>query len=244
MNPTEEIRINRYLSMSGYCSRRQADDLLSKGQVTINGTIAGVGDRVPEGAVVLVNGEPVQPSEEMVYILLNKPLYITCTSDPNDKNNVIDFIRYPQRIFHVGRLDQMSTGLLLLTNDGELTYHLTKTAEAHEKEYRVMVNRDITEDFIEKMRSGVDIGDAVTLPCKVIQREERVFTIVLTQGLNRQIRRMCEALEYKVAKLKRVRIENLLLGSLPLGQWRHLHPHEITELKRRLHRNDGVTKKQ
>ena len=231
-NP-DGIRLNRYLSTCGFCSRRKADEYVELGQVAIDGKIAQVGDRVHPGQVVTVNGKPVTLEEEKIYILLHKPLYITSTAEKSDPNNVIDFVGFPKRIYPVGRLDQMSTGLLLLTNDGDLTYRLLRTAGGHEKEYIVTVTTNITDEFLRGMQTGVQLPDGpMTIPCKVEKQTDRRFSVTLTQGLNRQIRRMCEVLGYTVATLKRVRIQNLRLDGLEAGKWRHLTEKERVELLR------------
>ena len=229
-NKKEGIRLNRYISLSGFCSRRKADEHIENGEVTIDGERAEVGARVQSGQQVLINEIPLTPETEKIYIALHKPLYITCTADKDDPDNVIDYLSYPKKIFPIGRLDKMSTGLLLLTNDGDLTYHLLRTSGFHEKEYIVTVNKAITEDFLQKMQSGVRLSDAVTLPCRIQKIDERTCSITLTQGLNRQIRRMCEACGYRVKTLERIRIENIHLGDLEKGKWRHLSEEEKTTL--------------
>ena len=228
------IRINKYLGICGYCSRRKADVLIDAGQVTIDGKTAVPGDQVQTGQLVCVNDIPLFPENEKIYILFHKPLYITCTADENDPENVIQYLNFPKRIYPVGRLDRMSKGLLLLTNDGDVSYRLLRTAEGHEKEYFVEVSKPISDDFLKKMRNGVQILDTVTLPCKVEKQGEKTFSIILTQGLNRQIRRMCDACGNTVKKLTRVRIMNLHLDDLPEGKWRYLSQNEITNLRTKL----------
>lgn len=227
----ESIRINKYLGMSGYCSRRKADEIIAAGQVTIDGKLAVAGSQVYAGQLVCVNGVPVFPENEKIYILFHKPLYVTCTADEKDPENVIKYLDFPKRIYPVGRLDRMSKGLLLLTNDGDVAYRLLRTAEGHEKEYIVEVSKPVTEDFFEKMRTGVQILDTVTLPCTIKMQNDHCFSIILTQGLNRQIRRMCEACGNRVKKLTRIRIMNLHLDTLPEGKWRHLSPKEVIQLR-------------
>jgi 23S rRNA pseudouridine2604 synthase len=226
------IRINKYLSEMGFCSRRAADQLIEDRRVTINGQVPEMGTRVMPGDVVKVNGKEITASHEKpVYIALHKPIGIVCTTDTRrEKNNIIDFIKYPKRIFPIGRLDKPSEGLILLTSDGDIVNKILRAHNAHEKEYVVSVDKPITKDFLRKMGSGVEILDTVTRPCKVFRHDQYTFTIVLTQGLNRQIRRMCEALGYHVSRLKRVRIMNITLDT-PVGQWRHLTEKELSDIK-------------
>ena len=217
----------------GFCSRRAADQLIEEGRVTINGKVPEMGTRVQPGDVVKVNGRAItSTNEKPVYIALNKPIGIVCTTDTRrEKNNIIEFINYPQRIFPIGRLDKPSEGLILLTSDGDIVNKILRAHNAHEKEYVVSVDKPITKEFLRKMSSGVEILDTVTKPCKVFRQDQYTFTIVLTQGLNRQIRRMCEALGYHVSRLKRVRIMNITLD-MPIGQWRHLTDKELSTIKR------------
>lgn len=231
---SEAIRINKYLSESGVCSRREADRLIESGKVRINNEVATVGSKVLQGDVVYVNQKKVTICEELELIAFNKPVGIECTSDKSDDKNIIDYIGYNKRIYPVGRLDQASEGLILLTNDGHMTNELLRAANYHEKEYVVKVNKKITDDFITKMSSGVAILDTVTRKCKVTKISDYTFKIILTQGLNRQIRRMCEALGYKVIKLKRIRIMNIELGDLKIGQYRKLTKKEIDILYKNL----------
>jgi len=228
----ETTSLNKWISSKGYCSRREADVLIEKGKVTINGVVAQKGNRVAEGDEVLVSGKSLQAAPKLVYLLLNKPVGIVCTSDAREKDNIIDFVNYPERVFHVGRLDKQSQGLILLTNDGDIVNGILRAKYEHEKEYVVKVNRPISRDFVRKMSQGVPILDTVTNKCFVEQDSKYQFRIILTQGLNRQIRRMCEYLGYKVTYLKRVRIMNLQLGNLRAGEWRHLDKRELKELKR------------
>lgn len=223
-------RINKYISSSGFCSRRKADEYVEAGLVTIDGVTAVSGSQVLPGQVVLVNGKPVLPTDDHIYLAFHKPLGITCTTDKRDKDNIIDYINYPQRIFPIGRLDKNSTGLILLTNDGDIVNRLLRAEGRHDKEYVVTVDRPVDEDFRHKMENGVPILDTVTLPCKVKITGKSTFHIILNQGLNRQIRRMCEYLGYRVIRLKRIRILNISLGSLPCGQYRELTPKERRDL--------------
>ncbi len=231
---SENKRLNKFIADSGYCSRREADRLISEGRVLIDGRVGVLGDRVLPGMQVLVDHHPLSGQGEKVYLLLNKPVGIVCTADPREPMNVVDYLSYPIRIFPVGRLDKDSEGLLLLTSDGEIVNRLLRAAGGHEKEYEVTVDRPVTPDFIRGMSAGVPILGTVTLPCKIRRTGERSFTIVIVQGLNRQIRRMCEHFGYNVRSLKRVRIMNLRLGSLRPGQWRELTDDELNELLRRL----------
>jgi len=231
LSADEGIRINRYIASSGFCSRRKADEYVAAGAVTIDGETAVAGTRVLEGQVVRVDGKPLFPDEDYVYIALHKPLGITCTTDRRDADNVIDYIHFDKRIYPIGRLDKSSTGLLLLTNDGNIVNKILRAEGHHEKEYAVEVDKPITQDFISSMQGGVPILDRVTMPCKIIQTGSHTFRIILMQGLNRQIRRMCEYHEYHVRKLKRTRILNIDIGVLPLGDWRYLTFKEIRDLK-------------
>lgn len=234
MNEQQGIRINKYISESGFCSRREADRLLEAKEVMINNRCATLGDRVMPGDRVYVNHKLISKEEELVYIALNKPVGITCTTDTSIKGNIIDYINYPKRIFHIGRLDKDSQGLILLTNHGDIVNKILRAGNNHEKEYIVTVDKPITKEFIESMSRGVAILDTVTKPCTVKREDKYVFRIILTQGLNRQIRRMCQALGYNVTKLKRIRIMNINLGSLPLGKWRYLSSKELHELNKLL----------
>lgn len=229
-----DIRLNKFLSDSGVCSRREADKLIEQGKVSVNGIKAVMGQRVSGSDEVICNGKKISFDEEMVLLLLNKPEGIECTTDRNNKDNVIDFIKYPKKIFYVGRLDKNSCGLLLLTNDGDLANKIAKSVNGHEKEYIVKVNKKITTDFIKKMSNGVEILDTVTKKCTVTKIDDYTFKIILTQGLNRQIRRMCEALSYKVIFLQRIRIMNLKLDNLKLGRYRNATGNEVAQLLRML----------
>lgn len=224
------MRINKYLSEAGIVSRRGADRWVEEGKVTINGELATVGSQVEVGDVVCVDGKEVKKEEQLVYIVLNKPVGITSTTEQHIKGNVVDFINHPLRIFHIGRLDKDSEGLLLLTNDGDIVNKILRAENHHEKEYIVQVDHSITDEFIQKMGAGVDILDTTTLPCHVEKISDKVFKIILEQGLNRQIRRMCSALGYSVKRLQRIRIMNIKLGNLKVGQWRDLTDKESAEL--------------
>lgn len=237
-----DIRLNKVISDSGLCSRREADNFIETGRVTVNGKQAEVGMRIKPADVVRVDGHIVKQQEEAVYIALNKPVGITCTTDQTDPDNIIDFVNYPNRIFNIGRLDKDSEGLILLTNDGGIVNKILRASNNHEKEYEVMVNKPITDEFITKMAAGVPILGTMTKKCKVEKEADNRFRITLTQGLNRQIRRMCEALGYDVVKLKRVRIMNISIAKLPLGQWRFLTEKELSELMELVKDSDDTPK--
>lgn len=224
------MRINRYLASSGLASRRGAEALILEGRVKINGRVAKLQDVVEEGDKVTLDERPVELEEEVVTLAYNKPVGIECTSDEKNEASIMKAINYPLRLFTVGRLDKNSEGLILLTNDGELCYKLTKASEGHEKEYEVVVNKPIGPGFVSSMSKGVEIPGTKTRPCKVVKTGERSFRIILLQGLNRQIRRMAEALGYKVVSLKRLRIDRLELGNLQSGQYRLLEGEEISRL--------------
>jgi len=223
-------RLNKFIADSGYCSRREADRLIQEGKVKIDGRTGVLGDKVLPGMKVVCDGTVLSGQGEKVYIALNKPRGIVCTADPREPMNVVDYIGHPVRIYPVGRLDKDSEGLLLLTSDGEIVNRLLRAAGGHEKEYEVEVDKPLTREFMEKMMSGVEILDTVTLPCKLRRTGARSFNLVLVQGLNRQIRRMCEALGFTVKKLRRVRINCLKIGSLQPGQWRELSEAEVRAL--------------
>ena len=227
-------RLNKYIADSGYCSRREADRLIGEGRVRLDGRVGALGDRVLEGMEVAVDGRPLSGHSDKLYILLNKPRGIVCTADPREPMNVVDYLNHPARIFPVGRLDKDSEGLLLLTSDGEIVNRMLRAAGGHEKEYEVTIDRPVTAQFLQRMMSGVPILDTVTLPCRARRTGEKSFNIILVQGLNRQIRRMCEALGANVTHLRRVRIMNLKLGRLQPGQWRELTDAERAELFRLL----------
>lgn len=229
----DSIRLNKAISDSGFCSRRQADTYIEKGLVTINGEVAGLGDRVMPEDEIKVDGKRITENENLVYIALNKPVGITCTTDTRIKGNVVDFINHKERIFHIGRLDKPSEGLLLMTNDGDIVNKILRAGNEHEKEYIVKVDRPITEEFLQRMRNGIYLKEleTVTKKCVVEKVSRFVFRIILVQGLNRQIRRMCEYLEYEVISLQRIRIMNVELGNLPVGKWRDLTKEELKGLK-------------
>jgi 23S rRNA pseudouridine2604 synthase len=221
------ISLNKYISSTGICSRRAADNLIEEGVVKINDKVAQKGNRVEEGDVVTIKGKPLKSKPKTVYLAFNKPPGITCTTDLKDKTNIIDFINYPQRIFPIGRLDKPSTGLIILTNDGDIVNRILREENNHEKEYIVRVDKTVTGNFLKKMSGGIPILGTFTKKCKVERISQYTFKITLTQGLNRQIRRMCEHLGYKVVNLKRVRIMKLSLGDLKVGSWRMVSLHEI-----------------
>ena len=227
---TQGIRLNKYIADSGFCSRREADRLIEQGRVQIDGRTGTLGDRVTDGMTVTVDGREMNRKEEKVYLVINKPVGIVCTADPREPLNIVDYLGYPERVFPVGRLDMDSEGLLIMTSDGEIVNRLLRAAGGHEKEYEVEVDRPVTADFLKKMAAGVPILDTVTLPCRVRRTGERSFNIILVQGLNRQIRRMCEALGYRVRKLRRIRIMNIRLGNMQPGQWREITPEELETL--------------
>lgn len=228
----EQIRLNKFLSDAGYCSRREADRLVEQSVVKVNGKTAVMGQKVTINDSIMVKGKNISREEEQILIALNKPVGIECTTDLNNPDNIVDFINFDKRIYPIGRLDKNSQGLILLTNDGSIVNNILKGSNYHEKEYVVTVDKPVTDDFIKKMSTGVRILDQVTRPCKVAKVKKHVFNIVLTQGLNRQIRRMCGELGYNVQKLKRIRIMNIELGNLPVGQYRKVTDSELKELMR------------
>lgn len=228
------VRINKYLSEIKYCSRRQADKLIEEGRVTIDGSKAVTGQKITHGLKIAVDGEIINPDREYVYLVYNKPKGIICTTDKSVKGNIVDAINFPERIFPVGRLDKDSTGLIILTNDGEIVNRILRSKNGHEKEYVVAVNRKIEKEFIEKMSIGVPILDTITKKCKVKKLDDYRFKIILKQGLNRQIRRMCEYFGYEVVSLKRIRIMNLTLGTLKEGNYRHITKKEMAEIRERI----------
>ncbi len=233
MEAKESVRINKYLSEVGYCSRREADKLILSGKVTINGKTPEMGTKVKPDDIVKVKGKLVsEPKDKPVYISFNKPVGIVCTTDTRvEKNNIIDYINHPKRIFPIGRLDKPSEGLIFLTNDGDIVNKILRARNNHEKEYIVRVNKPVTSEFIKKMGNGVPILDTVTKKCKVVKTGKYEFNIILTQGLNRQIRRMSEYLGYEVKQLKRIRIMNVKLD-VPVGKWRNLTAKELNEINR------------
>ena len=224
-------RLNKFIADSGYCSRREADRLIQEGRVKVDGRVGVLGDRILPGMAVTVDGARLMGESEKVYILLNKPRGIVCTADPREPMNVVDYVDHPARVFPVGRLDKDSEGLLLMTSDGEIVNRILRAAGGHEKEYEVTIDRPVTPEFARRMMAGVPILDTVTLPCRLRRTGERSFNIILVQGLNRQVRRMCEALGANVTHLRRVRIMNLKLGNLKPGEWRDLTPGELEALK-------------
>lgn len=232
MLPTQSIRLNKYISESGVCSRRDADRYIEQGNVFINGKRAAIGDQVVAGDVVKVNGQLIEPRQEddLVLIALNKPVGIVSTTENGEKDNIVDFVNHSSRVFPIGRLDKDSQGLIFLTNDGDLVNKILRAGNDHEKEYLVTVNKPVTDDFIQGMGKGVPILGTVTKKCKVKKEGPFTFRITLVQGLNRQIRRMCEHFGFDVTKLERTRIMNVSLKGLPLGEWRDLTDDELIEL--------------
>ena len=229
----EEIRINKYLSDIGFCSRRQADKLIEEGRITVDGEVCAMGRKVTGIEDIRVNGAAVKSTKRegaFTLIAFNKPVGVVCTSEKREKDNIIDYINYPTRIYPIGRLDKNSEGLILLTDNGDIVNKMMRSGNKHEKEYIVSVNKDITDEFLSKMRNGVPILDTVTRKCEVTKLSKRKFKIILTQGLNRQIRRMCEALDYRVTYLKRVRVLNIELGNLKIGEYRDVTDEEREKL--------------
>jgi 23S rRNA pseudouridine2604 synthase len=224
-------RLNKFLVEAGVCSRREADRLIAAQKITVNGRPAVMGEKVEGTEDIVVNGKKVTVSDKpKIYLAYNKPVGIICTSDPKAKDNIVDAIGFPERIFHIGRLDVASSGLILLTNDGEIVNKILRASGKHEKEYIVTVDKRITPDFINKMRKGVQLEDGKTLPSRVEQIGFETFSIILVEGRNRQIRRMCDALGFSVKSLERIRIMNIHLGELNVGEWRHLTDAEEKEL--------------
>jgi len=224
------LRLNKYISETGVCSRREADKWIDAGRVTCNGNPAALGTQVGEGDVVCIDGQPIGAKKKQIYIALNKPVGVTCTTEAHIENNIIELVGYPERIFPIGRLDKDSEGLILLTNDGDIVNEILRAENNHEKEYIVTVDRPITDLSLKMMASGIKIMGELTKPCKVGRIDQKSFRMILTQGLNRQIRRMCSALGYKARRLQRVRIMNIHLGTLGSGQWRHLSDSELAGL--------------
>lgn len=234
-------RLNKFITEAGYCSRREADVYIEQGRVTINGVDADTSSSVKEGDVVLVDGERVgRKPKNHLYIAFNKPVGITCTTDRDDKTNIIDFINHKERIFPVGRLDKDSNGLIILTNHGDIVNKILRAGNNNPKEYIVTVDKPITGEFLTQMRAGVRILGVKTKKCEVIQRNPTMFTILLTQGLNRQIRRMCAVLGYTVVSLKRVRVMNITLGALEVGKWRYFTPDEVRGMEALLATSSGT----
>ncbi|MFC4098779.1 23S rRNA pseudouridine(2604) synthase RluF [Paenibacillus xanthanilyticus] len=224
------MRINKFISETGVCSRREADKLVESGRVTINGAVAELGSQAEHGDDVRIDGKPIGEQKSHVYIALNKPVGITSTTEEHVEGNIVDFVGHRERIFPIGRLDKDSEGLILLTNDGDIVNRILRAEGKHDKEYVVTVDRPITPKFVQAMSEGVHILGSMTLPCTVTKEGDRVFRIILNEGRNRQIRRMCAAFGYQVRKLRRVRIMNIKLGALPNGKWRDLTNEELTEL--------------
>jgi 23S rRNA pseudouridine2604 synthase len=224
------VRLNKYLSETGACSRRQADAWIEAGRVSVNGTRAVLGTQVQAGDAVLVDGAPLRVRPQRLYLALNKPVGVECTTNRNVPGNIVDFVGHAERIFPIGRLDKDSEGLILLTNDGDIVNELLRAENAHEKEYLVEVDRPVTPEFLAAMARGVPILGTLTAPCRTEPVRKNVFRIVLTQGMNRQIRRMCKHFDYTVRRLQRVRIVNVRLGDLPVGRWRELDERELKEL--------------
>lgn len=226
----EDRRLNKFISDSGFCSRREADKFIVEGRVSVNGKTARVGERVPEGARVTVDGQPLRSAGEKVYLAVYKPVGIVCTADPREPYNIVDYINHKERVYPIGRLDKDSEGLILMTSDGDIVNRILRAEGRHEKEYEVRVNKPLTPDFICRMRSGVPVLGQKTLPAPVTKTGPYTFKIVLVQGLNRQIRRMCEYLGYTVTGLRRVRVMNITLGGMRPGNWRPLTREELDSL--------------
>ncbi|MDG6773515.1 pseudouridine synthase [Thiomicrorhabdus sp. ZW0627] len=227
MNSNERlVRINKFLSEAGVCSRKQADRLIEQGEVSVNGATAFLGMKICDGDHIMVGGVPIESKPDPIYLLYHKPVGITCTHDLSVADNLVEAVDFPQRVFAVGRLDKASEGLMLLTNDGEIVNRVLRAENAHQKVYAVTVDKPVTQEFLQTMSSGVAILDTVTRPCQVSRLGENRFEIILTQGLNRQIRRMCKTLRYRVTRLQRQRIMHLELGDLQEGQWRFLTEEE------------------
>lgn len=239
----ESVRINKYLSQAVVCSRREADRKIEEGHVTINGREAAMGDRVFPGDVVMYGRKVISKEDEEILLVVNKPEGIVCTAEKREKDNIVDYIKYPRRIYPIGRLDKRSHGLLLMTNQGDLVNKIMRSGNYHEKEYIVKVNREVTEKFIKAMADGVYLKDleATTRPCQVEKVGKRTFRIILTQGMNRQIRRMCETFGYHVVDLKRVRIMNIKLGDLKIGEYRKVTEEEWQELQKQIKDSSSET---
>ena len=237
----EPVRLNKYLSEAGVCSRREADRLIESGRVTVDGQRAQTGMRITPGQVVKVGRKTVSKQDEMIVLAVNKPRGIVCTEESRERNSIVRFLNYPVRVTYIGRLDKDSRGLLLMTNNGDIINKMMRAANYHEKEYKVTVDKEITPEFISRMASGVPILDTVTRPCRVEKIGKYTFSIILTQGLNRQIRRMCEALGYQVRDLVRVRVMNIRLGSLKEGQYRKVTDEELEELYEMLEDSSNET---
>lgn len=241
----ESIRLNKYISSSGYCSRREADRLIEDGNVIIDGAVAQIGTKVYDHQEVFVNGVKIVPKQEFVYIALHKPTGITCTTDLADPDNIVEYLNYKEPLFPIGRLDKDTSGLILMSNDGDIVNKILRSTYQHEKQYIVRVNADITSEFIESMQSGVKIYNAVSnqyqisKPCKVTKINPRTFNLILTEGLNRQIRRMCTALGFRVVKLERIRVMNIELKDMEVGAWRYLTKEELQILNQSLQKSNA-----
>ena len=227
----ESTSLNKYISETGICSRREADKFIESGRVTLNGVIAVKGNRVTEGDVVLLNGKPLRSNPKRIYIAFHKPRGLTCTTDLRDKSNVVSYINHTQRIFPIGRLDKDSEGLIFLTNDGDIVNKILRSRNGHEKEYIVVVDKPLAPDFVRRMSNGIPILGTTTKQCAVEKKGQSTFRIILTQGLNRQIRRMCEYMGYEVKKLKRIRIMSMKLDDLAVGKWRYFTEAEMKEIE-------------
>lgn len=232
MEEKNDISLNKFISDTGFCSRREADKLIEAGRVTINGKQGKLGNRVSYDDAIKIDGESLKSKEKPIYIAFHKPIGVSSTTDRKDKFNIIDYINHPKRIFPIGRLDKPSEGLIFLTNDGDIVNKILRAGNNHEKEYIVTVDKTITPDFVKRMGNGIKILDTITQKCYVKQQGKYVFKIILTQGLNRQIRRMCEALNYHVTKLVRTRIMNITLSGIEPGKWRYLTQNEIDEINK------------
>ncbi|RKF03484.1 ribosomal large subunit pseudouridine synthase F [Tenacibaculum lutimaris] len=231
-NNDTSINLNKYISSTGICSRREAERFITEGRVTINGKSTQLGNRVHEGDVVKIDGKPLKTKPKTIYIALNKPVGIVCTTDSKERKNIVKFVGHPQRLFPIGRLDKPSEGLIFLTNDGDIVNKILRAGNNHEKEYIVSVDKTFDERFMKRMSNGIPILGTVTKKCKVERVNDTTFKIILVQGLNRQIRRMCEYLGYNVTKLKRTRIMNVTLGNLKVGEWRELTSKEMDEINK------------
>jgi len=229
-NSASKTRLNKFISETGFCSRRMADKLIDQGKVKVNGKTPELGTQVSAEDTIEINGMPLKTKDELVYLAFNKPVGITCTTEHKIKGNIIDFINFPKRIFPIGRLDKPSQGLIFLTNDGDIVNKILRSGNNHEKEYIVTVDKPISSDFIKAMANGIPILDTVTKKCFVKKESKYIFRIVLTEGLNRQIRRMCEFLGYEVVRLERLRIMNVSMDRLPVGKWRYLTQNELLDI--------------
>ncbi|MFK7807050.1 MAG: 23S rRNA pseudouridine(2604) synthase RluF [Saprospiraceae bacterium] len=231
-NNDQSISLNKFISSTGICSRREADQWIKDGRVQLNGAVAKLGNRVEEDDEVLLDGKPLLEKPEQIYIAFNKPIGIVCTTDKKERKNIVDFIGHPERLFPIGRLDKASQGLILLTNDGDIVNKILRAGNKNEKEYIVRVRQRLTPEFIQEMSKGVPILDTVTKRCKVQYINDYTFRIILIQGLNRQIRRMCEHFDYEVATLKRVRVMNIKLGDLKVGEWKELRKRDVDYIQK------------